>query len=101
MGRRWWRGSRGRGGGEVLVGFQGHAELLGVGALGRGEQEARSAAMIRHPNAVTLYDVLPATAADEAVVGLGGHSLKLAGALFILIFGWLVDCYEEPRTLVR
>jgi eukaryotic-like serine/threonine-protein kinase len=38
-------------------------ELYGRRAL----QEARSAARIRHPNAVTLYDVLPASAADEAV----------------------------------
>jgi serine/threonine protein kinase/DNA-binding beta-propeller fold protein YncE len=33
----------------------------------RALQEARSAARIDHPNAVTLYDVLPASAADDAV----------------------------------
>lgn len=33
----------------------------------RALQEARSAARIKHPNAVTLYDVLPATAGDDAV----------------------------------
>jgi serine/threonine protein kinase len=33
----------------------------------RALREARSAARINHPNAVTLYDSLPATAADDAV----------------------------------
>jgi serine/threonine protein kinase len=33
----------------------------------RALQEATSAARIHHPNAVTLYDVLPATADDDAV----------------------------------
>src|SRR5215467_3377917 len=33
----------------------------------RALQEARSAAPLAHPNAVTLYDVIPATAADDAV----------------------------------
>ena len=33
----------------------------------RALQEARSAARIRHPGAVTLYDVLPASAADDAL----------------------------------
>jgi serine/threonine protein kinase len=33
----------------------------------RALQEARSAARIRHPGAVTLYDVLPASAADNAM----------------------------------
>jgi tRNA A-37 threonylcarbamoyl transferase component Bud32 len=33
----------------------------------RALREARSAARIHHPNAVTLYDVLPASATDEAV----------------------------------
>lgn len=33
----------------------------------RALQEARSSARIHHPGAVTLFDVLPATAADEAV----------------------------------
>jgi serine/threonine protein kinase len=33
----------------------------------RALQEARSAARIHHPNAVTLHDVLPATAGDDAV----------------------------------
>lgn len=38
-------------------------EVFGKRAL----QEARSAAGLTHPNAVTLYDVIPATAADDAV----------------------------------
>jgi tRNA A-37 threonylcarbamoyl transferase component Bud32 len=38
-------------------------EVFAVRAL----REARNAARIHHPNAVTLYDVLPVTAADEAV----------------------------------
>jgi serine/threonine protein kinase len=38
-------------------------EVFGVRAL----REARSAARIRHPNAVILYDVLPASTADDAV----------------------------------
>ncbi|MGC1286471.1 MAG: serine/threonine protein kinase, partial [Streptosporangiaceae bacterium] len=33
----------------------------------RALREARSAARINHPNAVTPYDVLPATAADDAI----------------------------------
>lgn len=33
----------------------------------RALQEARSSARVHHPGAVTLFDVLPATAADEAV----------------------------------
>ena len=33
----------------------------------RALREARSAARINHPNAVTLYDSVPATAADDAV----------------------------------
>jgi serine/threonine protein kinase len=33
----------------------------------RALREARSVARIRHPNAVTLYDVLPATSTDDAV----------------------------------
>jgi serine/threonine protein kinase len=33
----------------------------------RALREAASAARIRHPGAVTLYDVIPATAADDAV----------------------------------
>jgi tRNA A-37 threonylcarbamoyl transferase component Bud32 len=33
----------------------------------RALQEARSAARIQHPNAVTVHDVLPATAADDAI----------------------------------
>ena len=33
----------------------------------RALQEARSAARIRHPGAVTLYDVLPASATDNAI----------------------------------
>jgi serine/threonine protein kinase len=33
----------------------------------RALQEARSAARLTHPNAVTLHDIIPATAADDAV----------------------------------
>ena len=33
----------------------------------RALQEARSAARIQHPNAVTIHDVLPATADDDAI----------------------------------
>jgi serine/threonine protein kinase len=33
----------------------------------RALREARSAARIQHPNAVTVHDVLPATAADDAI----------------------------------
>jgi hypothetical protein len=33
----------------------------------RALQEARSAARLAHPNAVTLHDIIPATAADDAV----------------------------------
>ncbi len=82
-------------------------EVFGVRAL----REARSAAGIRHPNAVVLYDVLPATAADDAVylimeyvdgptlAELVGRDGGLPDALVALLGVQVLDVLEAAHGL--
>jgi serine/threonine protein kinase len=60
----------------------------------RALQEARSAARLAHPNAVTLYDIIPATSADDAVYLIMEYIDGATLAEVVSRYGPL----SEPRT---